>query len=51
MYDLTDPAIVGRIPYGVNEYPSSATCNGVPGHGMFEHASLGRHDPTGFTGW
>lgn len=51
VYDLTDPAIVGRIPYGVNEYPSSATCNGVPGHGMFEHASLGRHDPTGFTGW
>ncbi|TJZ81508.1 hypothetical protein FCG67_02490 [Rhodococcus oryzae] len=51
VYDLTDPAIAARIPYGVNEYPASVTCNGVPGAGMFEHASMGRHDPTGFADW
>lgn len=51
VYDLTDPAIAGRIPYGVTDFAASATCNGVPGAGLFEHASMGRHDPTGFTGW
>ncbi|MFC9787692.1 hypothetical protein [Rhodococcus sp. NPDC127528] len=51
VYDLTDPAIVGRTPFGVCEYPASATCNGIPGAGMFEHGSLGRHDPTGFADW
>ena len=50
-YDLTDPAIAGRIPWGVIDHVGKATCNGVTGWGLFEHASLGRHDPTGFTDW
>jgi hypothetical protein len=50
-YDLTDPAVAGRIPWGVIDHVGRATCNGAVGWGLFEHASLGRHDPTGFTGW
>jgi hypothetical protein len=50
-YDLTDPAIVARLPWGVTDHVARATCDGALGWGLFEHASLGRHDPTGFTGW
>ena len=50
-YDLTDPAIAGRIPWGVIDHVGRATCAGQTGWGLFEHASLGRHDPTGFTDW
>jgi hypothetical protein len=28
-----------------------ATCDGATGWGLFEHASLGRHDPSGFADW
>ncbi|WP_235916153.1 hypothetical protein [Antrihabitans cavernicola] len=51
VYDLTDPAVAGRIPYGVNEYPTIADCDGVHGVGMFEHGCFGRHDPSGFADW
>jgi hypothetical protein len=50
-YDLTDPEIVGRIPWGVTDHSARATCNGQIGWGLFEHASMGRHDPTGFADW
>ncbi len=50
-YDLTDPVVAGRIPYGVLDHVARATCNGAPGWGMFEHASMGRHDPSGFADW
>lgn len=48
VYDLTDPAITGRIPYGVIDHVARATCDGAEGFGIFEHASIGRHDPSGF---
>lgn len=47
-YDLADPAVAGRIPFGVIDHVARATCNGAEGWGLFEHASIGRHDPTGF---
>jgi hypothetical protein len=50
-YDLTDPAIAGRVPWGVIDHVGRATCDGQVGWGLFEHASLGRHDPTGFADW
>jgi hypothetical protein len=28
-----------------------AWCDGAEGWGLFEHASLGRHDPSGFADW
>jgi hypothetical protein len=51
VYDLASDEILGRIPWGVSDHVARATCNGAEGWGLFEHASLGRHDPTGFTGW
>ncbi|WP_433656715.1 hypothetical protein ACQPW1_35810 [Nocardia sp. CA-128927] len=50
-YDLTDPAIVARAPYGVIDHVAHARCGDAEGWGLFEHASLGRHDPTGFADW
>lgn len=51
VYDLTDPAVAGRIPFGVIDHVGRATCDGAEGWGLFEHASVGRHDPTGFKDW
>jgi hypothetical protein len=48
-YDLTDEAIVARIPFGVIDHVARASCDGAEGWGLFEHGSIGRHDPTGFT--
>ncbi len=47
-YDLTQPDMIGRFPWGVIDHSARATCNGQVGYGLFEHASVGRHDPTGF---
>ncbi len=47
-YDLTDPEFSGRIPFGVIDHAARGTCDGQEGWGLFEHASVGRHDPTGF---
>lgn len=48
LYELDDPAVRGRIPFGVVDHVARATCEGQTGWGLFEHASIGRHDPTGF---
>jgi hypothetical protein len=50
-YDLTDPEIVARIPWGISDHVARATCAGQTGWGMFEHAAMGRHDPSGFADW
>jgi hypothetical protein len=50
-YDLTDPAIAARVPYGVIDHVGHARCGSAEGWGLFEHASIGRHDPTGFADW
>ncbi len=48
VYDLTDPAVAGRVPFGVVDHAARADCDGAEGFGLFEHATVGRHDPTGF---
>ena len=48
---MTDPAVQDRTPWGVTDHAARATCEGQTGWGMFEHASMGRHDPTGFRDW
>jgi hypothetical protein len=48
VYDLTDPAVAGRIPFGVIDHLARARLGDEEGWGLFEHASIGRHDPTGF---
>jgi len=51
VYDLTDPAVAGRIPFGVVDHVARASLDGEEGWGLFEHATIGRHDPTGFADW
>lgn len=36
VYDLTDPAIVARMPFGVIDHVGRATCDGAEGWGLFE---------------
>ena len=50
-YDLTDPKVAGRIPWGVIDHVARATCDGQEGWGIFEHGTFGRHDPSGFADW
>ena len=49
--DLDDPAIVGRVPFGVVDHVARARLEGAEGWGMFEHGTFGRHLPSGFTDW
>lgn len=50
-YDLSEQALASRVPLGVIDHVARAECGELEGWGMFEHASFGRHDPTGFAGW
>lgn len=55
-YDLTDPEVASRIPWGVSDHSARARMtladgSVLEGRGLFEHASMGRHDPTGFADW
>ena len=45
--DLTDPTVVPRIPFGNIDHVGHAFCDGAAGWGLFEHASIGAHAPTG----
>jgi hypothetical protein len=46
--DMNDPAVAGRVPFGVVDHVARAVCDGAEGWGMFEHGTFGRHDPSGF---
>ncbi|WP_428957722.1 hypothetical protein [Streptomyces sp. cg35] len=50
-YDLADPAAHPLAAYGVIDHAARFTLDGQVGHGIFEHGSFGRHDPSGFTGF
>jgi hypothetical protein len=50
-YDLADPAMVGKAAFSVVDHVARATYEGAEGWGIFEHATFGRHDPSGFTDW
>jgi hypothetical protein len=51
VYDLNDPEIIARFPWGACDHVARATCSGQTGWGMLEHATMGRHDPTGMKDW
>lgn len=51
VYDLSEPAAHPLAGYGVIDHAARFTLNGRTGHGIFEHGSFGRHDPSGFTGF
>ncbi len=53
VYDYDDPKVAERVPFGVIDHVAAATFTGsdgirVRGSGVFEHGSIGRHDPSGF---
>lgn len=50
-YDMTAPEVAGRVMFGVIDHVGRAVCDGAEGWGLFEHAALGRHDPSGFPDW
>ncbi|HVV38334.1 MAG TPA: hypothetical protein VHC63_17125 [Acidimicrobiales bacterium] len=50
-YDLTDPLVAGRIPFGVIDHVARGTLDGQEGWGIFEHGTFGAHAPSGFTDW
>ncbi len=50
-YDLAAAEVAGRIPFGVTDHAAAARCGDDAGFGLFEHASMGRHAPTGFVDW
>lgn len=50
-YDVTDESVAGRVMFGVIDHVGRGLCDGAEGWGLFEHAALGRHDPSGFADW
>ncbi len=50
--DTTSEDFRARLPFSTIDHIAKATLDGRVGWGgMFEHAVMGRHDPSGFTGW
>jgi hypothetical protein len=49
--DHTDPAVAGRVPFSVVDHVATARIGDAVGYGLFEHGTLGRHLPSGFTDW
>ncbi|MBT2407293.1 MULTISPECIES: hypothetical protein [unclassified Streptomyces] len=49
VYDLSDPGAHPMAAFGVTDHSARFTLDGQIGHGIFEHGSFGRHDPSGFT--
>ncbi|WP_063760714.1 hypothetical protein [Streptomyces aureocirculatus] len=50
-YDLAEPSAHPLAGYGVTDHAARFTLDGRVGHGIFEHGTFGRHDPSGFTGF
>jgi len=48
VHDWTQPALAARTPFMLHDHVARATLDGAEGWGLFEHASIGRHDPSGF---
>ena len=55
-YDMNDPAVVGRVPFGLTDNVGRAVWREEgkepqEGWGLYEHGVLGLHEPSGFTDW
>ena len=48
-YDLSDPSVAGAAGFSIVDHVARAELNGDEGFGMFEHGTIGAHQPTGFT--
>ncbi|MGQ0825880.1 MAG: hypothetical protein ACT4OX_12790 [Actinomycetota bacterium] len=49
VYDHNDPAVVGRGAFSIADHIARASFDGHEGWGIFEHACIGPHRPSGFT--
>jgi len=49
VYDHNDPAVAGRAAFSITDYIARVNFDGQDGWGIFEHASIGPHAPSGFT--
>lgn len=49
VYDLDDPANAAATSFGMLDHVAEVRCGDQVGYGLFEHATIGRHDPSGFT--
>ena len=47
-YDHTDPAVAGLAAFSITDYVARVNFDGQDGWGIFEHASIGPHAPSGF---
>lgn len=47
-YDMSDPQIIARFPWGVIDHVGRGTIGDQVGWGLFEHGTIGRHTPSGF---
>ena len=55
-YDLTDPDVLARAPFSLIDHVGRAVCTESDGStsegvGLFEHAVIGPHHPSGFSDW
>jgi hypothetical protein len=48
VHDWSQPDLAAQAPFLLKDHVARATCDGAEGWGLFEHTSVGRHDPTGF---
>lgn len=46
--DMNDPAVAARAPFSAIDHVCRAVYDGAEGWGLFEHATIGRHAPSGF---
>ena len=49
--DLRAPEVAGMIPFGLLDHVGRGRIGDAEGWGLFEHGTMGRHDPSGFTDW
>jgi hypothetical protein len=42
--------VQAKLPWGGLDHLARATCEGQIGYGIFEHGTIGRHNPTGMAG-
>ena len=48
-FDYRDPTVQAKLPWGGIDHLARATCEGQTGYGIFEHGTIGRHNPTGMS--
>lgn len=49
--DLRAPEVAGMLPFGLLDHVGRGRVGDAEGWGLFEHGTMGRHDPSGFEDW